>query len=192
MTFKYELLQNRSLVNPYIVNSIAVYFLTDNQIAKEPSLLPVIHYKRWTKNLANKLLKYKRFAYITKSIYFKDAKQLITEFGDLRDYDDQFIWLHETNQIGCNVMNYFKLIAKSSGYKINKYLAQKKCKCWRGTKYHTNLIIQDYIKNNNTIGLRTYFQYDYNLYRPDWEEYLYLCRFYDVDEEITDMIKMRM
>lgn len=190
-TLKYELLQKTSL-NQYMIDSIAVYFLTDYQIAKNPTLLKLIPYKRWTRSLSHNLLKFKRFRHIKESIYFRNAQQLVTEIKGLGNYDDQFIWLHERNQIGCNVMNYFKLVTKSGGYKINTYLANKKCDCWRGTKYNCNKIIQDYIKNNNTKGLRTYFQYDYNLYRPDWEQSLYLCQIYDVDEEITDMIKMRM
>lgn len=189
-TLKYETI-SKSTLNPYLIDSIAIYFLTDYQIAKNPTLLKLISYKKWTRNLVLQLLKFKRFSFITNPIYFEDAKQLVTQLRGLKDFDDQFIWLHETNQIGCNVMNYFNLISKS-GYKINKYLSEKKCKCWRGTKYNCNKIIQDYIKNNNTIGLRTYFQYDYNLYRPDWEEFLFLCQIYDVDGEITDMIKMRM
>lgn len=189
-TLKYKLLQKTNL-NPYIINSIAIYFLTDYQIAKDNTLLEIINYKTLTKHFINQLLKYKRFSYIKKPIYFENTKHLIKELGELKDYDDQFIWLHDTNQIKCDVMNYFKLITKYSGYKINKYLAKKKCKCWKGTKYNCDVIIKNYIKNNNTIGLRSYFQYDYYLYKPDWDEYIYLCKIYNVNEDIIDMIKMR-
>ena len=190
-TLKYELLQKTSL-NQYMIDSIAVYFLTDYQIAKNKELLSLVKYKKWTQNLGNQLLKFKRFTYIKNPVYFKNTYQLTDKVRGLNDYDDQFIWLHETNQIGCNVMNYYKLVTKSGGYKINTYLANKKCDCWKGTLYTSNKIINNYIKLNNSIGLRTYFDNHYNIYRPDWNEYLYFCKFYDVDEEIKDMIKMRM
>lgn len=189
-TLKYQTLSKTSL-NPYIIESIGIYLLTDYQIAKNKELLSLVKYKKLTQNLINNLLKFKRFTYIKRPLYYKDSIQLVKEIKGLNDYDDQFIWLHETNQIKCDVMNYYPLITKK-GYKINAYLANKKCNCWIGTKYITNKIINNYIKQNNRIGLKTYFDNHYNLYRVDWDICLHYCNIYDVDEEITDMIKMKM
>lgn len=189
---KYEILKKIGL-DENLVNLIAVYFVTDYQIAKNKELLPLLNYKKPTEELFHQLVKFKRFSYIKLSFSFTNSKQMINKIRGLNDYDDQFIWLHERKQIQCKEKNYQYVIEKAKyGYKINQYLAEKRCKCWEGIKHKTDEIIKSYIKNNNSKGLKTYFEYKYNLYRPDWSEYLSLAKTYNCNEDIIDMIKMRM
>lgn len=190
MTFKYQILQNTSL-NPYLINVISTYLLTDYQIASKKELLHLVPYKTQTTGLVDQLLKYKRFKCIRQPPHFTGAIELIKRVKNLDNYDDQFIWLHENGYIGCSTMNYFKLITKK-GYKINEYLTKKRCRCWKGTKYNSNIIIKLYIQNNNKVGLETYFSNGYNLYRVDWDDMIFECKINDVDESIIDMIKLRM
>ena len=112
--------------------------------------------------------------------------------GILDDYDKQFKWLNENGLIKCDLLNYYKLITKNSGYLINDYLKSKDCKCREGIMHSYYVIIYQYINKNNCKGLKSLLKFNYNDSLIDWNNCLQMSLINDSSEELKDFIKLKM